>query len=87
MAINQVRQSMTIVRNNSMPKAAAVSPVPTIAVYHMSAGMAINMARATTRKLALLCGKRFDSGENDPTSHPPSVSRQGNPSGRTLRLI
>src|SRR2546425_6035246 len=69
MAANQVRPSITSVITNSIPSAAAVSPVPTAAVYHISAEMAINMARATTRRLASLCSSNSAAGQKAATSH------------------
>src|SRR6266516_8197722 len=69
MAANQVRPSITSVITTSIPSAAAVSPVPTTAVYHNSAGTAINMASATTRRLASLCPSSSAAGEKAATSH------------------
>ena len=43
---------MAAVRTVSIPKAAAVSPVPLTVTNHISAGMITSMAKDTTRRLA-----------------------------------
>ena len=60
---------MVSVRTNSIPRDAAVSPVPNTATNHMWPGIAINIASATTRRLALVSSRRPGSAENTASSH------------------
>jgi hypothetical protein len=74
-----VSPSITSVSTTYVPKAAAVSSVPTTAVSHICAGIMTNIPKARTRTLALLWSSSLEPADN------PARSQCGASKAITIR--